>query len=122
MSTVLAIGSLYAVGVTKAVDFVRTAFDRESKAADWVWIALAFAFGVGLALVLRAQLANLALASLASSLAAKGAEVHPVHLNSVLDEVLTGLAIGGAASFWHHGLALLKAHTVKANSNAGVSR
>lgn len=65
--------------VTKAVDFCRNAFDQHNVAPGWVWNLVAFAFGIAIS-----HLSDLNIA---------------VGLQH--GKILTGLAIGAAASGFH---------------------
>jgi len=81
-----------AILVTKSVDFLRNAFDKEDKyKGSWVWNVAAFAIGAGYCLGFAVNLA--ATIALRPELATR--------LTGVWGEVLTGLAVGAVASFWH---------------------
>ena len=86
-----------AVGVTKAVDTVRNATDPTDKFPPVVWNVLAMVLGVGLALGWNF---NLFAPLIAAIPALEGSGL----ATGTAGEVLTGLAIGGMAGFWHEKL------------------
>jgi len=89
----VAVGPL-AVLITKLVDFVRQ-FDKGNTWWKGTWIALALALGAGYALATGANYVN-AIQGLVPGLYTK--------LSGTGGQVLTGLAIGAMASFWHEPL------------------
>lgn len=80
-----------AILVTKLVDFVRS-FDANDTWPKGLWIALAMIFGVAIALLTGVNFVGL-VTGLRPEVIEK--------LTGTTGEVLTGLAIGGTASFWH---------------------
>jgi hypothetical protein len=80
-----------AIFITKAVDAVRS-FDHGDTWPKGLWIALALVFGVVVAL-----LTGVNFVGLVEGVRPEVAE----RLTGTVGEVLTGLAIGGTASFWH---------------------
>ena len=89
----VAIGPV-AIFVTKAVDFIRS-FDKGDTWPKALWIVSALAIGVVTALITGENFVGLIV----------GLKPEVVErLQGVTGEVLTGLAIGGMASFWHEPL------------------
>jgi RsiW-degrading membrane proteinase PrsW (M82 family) len=82
------------VGVTKIVDTVRNLFGTaETKVPKVVWNILALVVGVAVALGFELNLFE--------ALAAAIPALKPDIAAGTAGEVLTGLAIGGMAGFWH---------------------
>lgn len=100
-----------AATVTKVVDLIRNAIDREDKLPAVTWNIVAFAVGVGFAIGWQVDL-TASLADLVPAL--KGAR-----LDGIAGQILTGLIAGGAAGFWHELFDALSAraepHKVRAN-------
>lgn len=86
-----------AVLVTKAVDTTRNLIDKDDKLPKATWNVAAFVFGLALALGWQFNLAS-ALAAVVPSLQ------NTTSLDGVAGQLLTGLAIGAMASFWHEKL------------------
>ena len=80
-----------AIFITKAVDFVRS-FDTNDTWPKGLWIALALLGGVAVALLTGVNFMGL-ITGLRPEVLEK--------LTGTTGEVLTGLAIGATASFWH---------------------
>ena len=89
----IAVGPL-AIGITKVVDFIRS-FDKDDSWPKGLWIALALFFGVAVALITASNFADLI-----TGLRPEVVE----RLGGTTGQVLTGLAIGATASFWHEHL------------------
>lgn len=89
----IAVGPV-ALGITKLVDFVRN-FDNGDTWPKYLWILLAMVLGVATALLTGSNFADL-ITGLRPEVAAK--------LTGTVGEVITGLAIGGTASYWHEHL------------------
>lgn len=91
-----------ALGVTKAVDFVRDLVNSDWRDRPWLWNLVAFAFGVGYCLLFQFNAMAL-IAGLRQDIFAGTA-----------GQVATGLAIGATADYWHKHLAQksAKARTV----------
>lgn len=89
-----------ALMVTKGVDLVRNLFDpfnaRTAK-IPWVWNVLAFGMGVGLALGWQYNLVS----ALSHTIPAL---TNASTFDGVSGQVLTGLALGAMAGFWHEKL------------------
>jgi hypothetical protein len=86
-----------AVGVTKAVDLVRSLADPTARLPKATWIVAGFVGGLGLALGWQFNLVSTlshAVPALADS----------SRFDGVTGQILTGLAIGGMSSFWHEKL------------------
>jgi hypothetical protein len=86
----VAVGPL-AILITKTVDTIRNALDKAGTWPKVVWNLAAFALGVAYCLAFGVNLAGL--------IDFRG-EVSSM-LQGTGGEVLTGLAIGATASFWH---------------------
>lgn len=84
--------------VTKVVDFARNAFDTEGKAPSWVWNLVAFGVGVGVAYVSELNLLP----------------------KAQFGVIVTGFALGAAASGFHEAFDLLSGKAKEAESNAGI--
>jgi len=94
----VAVGPL-AILVTKTVDTVRNIAGDIS--AKWLWNVLAFAVGVLYCVLFAVNLVgNIAFRPEVAS-----------RLTGTWGEVLTGLAIGGTASFWHEHLSATSARS-----------
>jgi hypothetical protein len=89
---VLAFGPL-AVGDTKLVDGARAVFDKDKARPPWVWIALAMIFGLVVCILFQIN-AVAPVIALVPAFADKT-------LNDVAGQILTGLGVGGMASYWH---------------------
>ena len=83
-----------AIFLTKGTDFVRD-FDKGDTRPKQLWIALPLAGGVGLALLTGANFVHL-IVGLDPNVQSG--------LSGVAGKVITGLAIGAMASFWHEPL------------------
>ena len=90
----LAVGPI-AIMVTKLVDFVRNAFDKQGTWPKWSWNVLSFGLGVAYSLLTATNFINL-VQGLNPGVTGK--------LTGTWGQVVTGLAIGGTASFWHEHL------------------
>lgn len=80
-----------AIMVTKSVDFLRNALDKNDTWPKWSWNVASFAIGAGYCLLFAVNLA--ATVAFRPEVASK--------LDGVWGQLLTGLAIGAVASFWH---------------------
>ena len=91
-----------ALVVTKTIDFIR-GFDKNDKGPSWLWIGGAFAVGVAYCVGWQINLTDSAI-SLVPALAGKA-------MSPVVGQIVTGLAFGAGADFWHKILAYLAAAT-----------
>jgi hypothetical protein len=83
-----------AVTVTKVVDFVRNLMGKsEANVPKWVWNLLAMVLGVIVALGFEINL----IAPVAAAIPA----LKDWSPDSTMAEILSGLAIGSMAGFWH---------------------
>jgi hypothetical protein len=83
-----------AVTVTKVVDFVRNLLGTgQANVPKWVWNLLALALGVIVALAFEINL----IAPVAAAIPA----LKDWSPDSTMAEILSGLAIGAMAGFWH---------------------
>jgi hypothetical protein len=86
-----------AVGVTKAVDLTRNLVDKNDSLPKFTWNIEAFVLGVGLAVGWAYNL-----------VAAVAHQVPALSTSTALDgtagQIITGLAIGAMAGFWHEPL------------------
>lgn len=102
--------------VTKGVDFVRNLLDKDDSAPKWMWNATAFIMGILLCLGWEFNLVS-ALAASIPALAENTA------LEGIWGQVLTGMAVGASAGFWHEKLdqlstqATLNASEVRSSFN-----
>jgi len=86
-----------AVGVTKAVDLIRNVADKDDSWPKLSWNAASFVLGVGLCVGWQFNF----MAPLAAAIPAlKGSSA----LSGVSGQLLTGIAVGAMASFWHEKL------------------
>jgi hypothetical protein len=83
--------SAFSAIVTKLVDLVRTAFDKNDAVPKWIWIVLALVFGVGIALLYDLDYTE----------AIQGLPDKFATASETWSEVLTGLGIGALASGFH---------------------
>lgn len=97
-----------AIMVTKSVDFIRNALDKADTWPKWSWNVAAFAIGVGYCLLFAVNLMN----NIAFRPEVAG------RLNGVWGSVITGLAIGGVASFWHEHMSAASAKSTALYSEA----
>lgn len=86
MNPAIATVTLFALIVTKLVDFLRNAFDPDNKMPAWIWQLTAVTFGIVIAFVWALN----ALEAI-SHTPAQGAA----------GQFITGIAMGAAASGWH---------------------
>lgn len=98
--------------VTKVVDFIRNATDKEDTFPKWVWNVVALVIGLGFALGWELNIAE-SLVALVPALAESTARVQ-----GVPGEVLTGAVVGLSAGFWHEALDALSS---MANRNNAVA-
>lgn len=81
-----------AIGITKLVDLIRNTLDKDDSWPKWSWNVAAFVLGIGYALVTATNFVNL-IAGLRPELSDA--------LGGLPGQILTGIALGGVASFWH---------------------
>ena len=86
------------VGVTKVVDTIRNALDPSGKFPKVVWNLAAFGIGVGFCVGWGVNL-------FAALLAAVPALKASTALAGTAGQILTGIAVGGMAGFWHEKMA-----------------
>lgn len=86
-----------AVLITKATDLVRNLLDKGDTLPKGLWNVVPFVLGAGLCLGWQLNLAT----TLAHSIPALAKDTH---LDGVWGQLLTGLAIGAMAGFWHEKL------------------
>jgi len=94
--------------VTKTIDFIR-AFDKNYAAPIWVWIGGSFLVGIAYTLGWHVNYVD-AVTHLVPALV-------NAHIGTHTGEVLTGLAFGAGADFWHKVLANISAGTTKKLTN-----
>jgi hypothetical protein len=97
-----------AIAITKLVDFVRS-FDKGDTWPKGLWIALALVLGVAMALLTGSNFADLI-----GGLRPEVADA----LGGTTGEILTGLAVGATASFWHEHLDKTSSEATAATSEA----
>src|SRR5438046_10748555 len=107
MSPIVATPTIFAPTVTKVVDLLRNAFDSDGKAPKWVWNLLAIGFGIVAAFSWQLNL----LAGFQGTSVSVG-----------LGKLITGLAIGGAASGWHELFDSLSGLAKQTHANADARR
>jgi hypothetical protein len=90
--------------VTKAVDTVRNLIDRADTMPKVVWNVLAFAFGAGLCLGWQYNLVG----TLSHAVPAL---TNSTRFDGIAGQLLTGLAVGAMASFWHEKLSAWSAES-----------
>lgn len=86
MNDVLGVTTVFAVLITKTVDFIRNRFDPDQQAPKWVWNIWPVALGVVVALVW-----GLNVFSAISVTAAQ----------EILGRILSGVGMGAMGSAWH---------------------
>jgi hypothetical protein len=89
----IAVGPL-AIGVTKAVDLIRNVADKNDTWPKWSWNVAAFVLGAGVAVGWGYNL----VAAVAHQIPALSTSSS---LDGVAGQLLTGVAIGAVASYWH---------------------
>lgn len=92
-AAVVAAFALLSAGVTKVVDLLRNLFDKTDKFPKWVWNIVAFVVGIATAVGWNQNLT--------AEVAALIPAVEGMKVEGVPGEVLTGIAMGGFAGFWH---------------------
>lgn len=86
-----------AVGVTKIVDFIRNLVDATATAPRWVWNLVALVVGVAFCVGWGFNLFTPLVAAVPA--------LKDSHLaDGVPGEVLSGIAVGAMAGFWHEKL------------------
>lgn len=85
---VVAVATVFGVVVTKTVDLVRNAFDKDDKLPKWTWNVVAFGLGIAIALVWQINMLD--------NYSEEGSIVQ-----GIFGRVLTGIAIGGVSSGYH---------------------
>jgi len=83
--------------VTKGVDFLRNLLDKGDTWPKWVWNLVAFGLGILMCVGWEFNLIS-AIASSIPALADNTA------LNGFWGQVVTGMAVGATAGFWHEKL------------------
>jgi hypothetical protein len=94
------------MGITKIVDFIR-GLDKLDEWPGWIWIAVAFVISIALALGFEINIIGGFFKELP---AFQGSD----KLDGVVGQVLTGVGLAGASSYWHHRMALAHAQTEEA--------
>jgi hypothetical protein len=100
MNQLLPSATVFAIVVTKIVDFVRNSIDADAKVRKWVWNVLA----LGLGLVIALSFGLNVFTSFSDNATGDWA-----------GRILTGLSIGATGSGWHEFFDLLSS-TAKAAS------
>jgi hypothetical protein len=85
---VVAVATVFAAIVTKVVDMLRNAFDKGGTAPKWIWNVSSLALGMGMAVAWRVNILD------------NYSSTNSV-VQGVFGQILSGLAIGGAASGYH---------------------
>jgi hypothetical protein len=80
---------IVAGGITKLVDFIRNAFDKNDSWPKWAWNVAPFAFGLLSAFILNVELAT------------PPEGILRINPSEALLRVATGLGLGAFASGWH---------------------
>lgn len=94
--------------VTKVVDFIRNAADKNGRfIGSWIWNAAAFGGGVVFTLGWQLNIGPQLLA-LVPALAD-----HASALTGISGQILTGILVGGGAGFWHELLSALSSVQAK---------
>lgn len=106
--SVVAMIAALSLTVTKVVDLIRNAFDKNDTAPKWFWNVAALV--VGLAFALGWQL-NVVVALVGLVPALVG---HASAVTGVSGQALSGIIVGLSAGFWHE---LLDALSSVANRN-----
>jgi hypothetical protein len=101
---ILASSTVFALTITKIVDFVRNAFGGKVRVPKWVWNFLALGLGVFVALVFQINIF---------------ADVSHTHVQGWVGQLLTGLGMGATGSGWHE---LLDALSSSAKQSAAIAK
>lgn len=87
---IIALG-FFPMAVTKVTDFIRNLFDKNDSLPKWVWNVVPLGLGVATALLYELNYSDL-IPNLPPKLQG---------LEGVSGQIVTGLALGAVASFWH---------------------
>jgi hypothetical protein len=90
----------FALGITKVVDLVRNSADPNTTWPKWSWNVLAFGLGIAYACLTATNFVNL-IATLQTGVQNK--------FTGTAGQIVTGLAIGGVASFHHEWMSKMSA-------------
>jgi len=96
----LASTTVFAVLITKLVDFIRNGFDPQTKWPKWSWNLAALGLGIAVALIFQVNIF---------------ANISHTHVQGWVGQVLTGAGIGAGGSAWHEILDTLSSSAKKLN-------
>ncbi len=102
----LASTTVFAILITKLVDFIRNAFDKDITWPKWYWNLAALALGIAVALIFQINIF---------------ANISHTHVQGWAGQVLTGAGMGAGGSAWHEVLDTLSSSAKKLNP-AGARR
>lgn len=90
----LVVAGPVSVTVTKVVDFIRNLIDRDNDMPSWLWNVVAFAIGLAICIGWGINVFGAIVATI-PALAESDA------LSGTMGTILTGIAVGAMAGFWH---------------------
>lgn len=96
----ITVTTIFALFITKLVDFVRTAFDPHQAAPKWLWGALAIVLGAVIAVVFGLNIFD---------------QFSDNATQETFGRILTGVGMGAAGSGWHELLDALSSSAKKNN-------
>jgi hypothetical protein len=96
----LASTTVFAILITKLVDFVRNAFDKQTKWPKWSWNVAALGLGIAVALIFHINIF---------------ANISHTNVQGWAGQVLTGAGMGAGGSAWHEVLDTLSSSAKKLN-------
>lgn len=100
--------------VTKGVDFLRNLLDKGDTLPKWLWNLVAFGLGVLLCIGWEFNLVS----TLAHSIPALAENTA---LDGFWGQVVTGMAVGATAGFWHEKLDEMSSNAKLARASTPVS-
>jgi hypothetical protein len=96
----LASTTVFAILITKLVDFLRNAFDKDARWPKWSWNLAALGLGIAVALIFQVNIF---------------ATISHTHVQGWAGQLLTGGGIGAGGSAWHEVLDTLSSSAKRLN-------
>ncbi len=102
-----------AMGITKLVDFLRDTFDKTDKLPRFTWIVAAFVIALAICLGFEVNIIGGFFKELPAFSGSSS-------MDGVSGQILTGIGLAGAASYWHERMDLASS-TAKAADTIEVT-